>query len=72
LFGSKSAWRACRHDDVNLETDQIGDKIGNRSYFPSAHRYSIVMSGLGVAELAETLAECVHEIGFKEGEELPR
>jgi hypothetical protein len=47
-----------------LQGDQLAASSGRRSYFPSAHRYSIAMvPPFHVAELSQPLAEGVIEAG---------
>jgi hypothetical protein len=40
---------------------------GNRSYLPSAHRYSMTIAALLVAEFAKAVAERADEVGFERG-----
>src|SRR5262249_8869134 len=66
FLGSESAWSARRHDNVHLMTDQLGDE-GWEALIPPLCPPVLNADVLtvGVTVLAESLAECVHEIGLK-------
>ena len=57
LFQGSGCRVSMRHNDIYLETNQFGRKVGKAVELPSAHRYSIRCLSLDVAVLAQTLPE---------------
>jgi len=64
LLGSESAWSARCHDRINLGSDQIGHEVGEAIVPPLGPPVldDDVLT-IGVAELAEALAESGQEMG---------
>src|SRR5262249_57074126 len=74
-FGGKGAGRTRRHDDVDLEPDQLGRKLREAIFVPLR---PAVLDGdalaLDVAEIAESLAERLEDLWLQRrrgGAEVP-
>ncbi len=66
MHGRKGAGCARRHDDICLETDQLGRLAGEPIIMTL--RPAVVDGdalSLDIAELAEALAECLNQMGFQ-------